>query len=200
MGRSYFNAAFCHRQLVVFSMRITKVTTKTGDAGKTGLGTGKRVQKNHPRIMVLGELDHLNSIIGWAISACGNKELTKPLKNIQQDIFNIGADMSLPERDADLLKKERLTDLEHQIDSITNVLPPLKEFILPGGNELISRIHIARTTCRNTERAMISMFNSEGVNELHGKYINRLSDYLFLLARLVKHNEGVKEEHWTLEK
>ena len=96
-------------------MRITKVTTKTGDAGETGLGSGKRVQKNHPRIMVLGELDHLNSIIGWAISAC-NDELIKPLKNIQQDIFNIGADMSLPERDADLLKKERLTDLEHQID------------------------------------------------------------------------------------
>ena len=181
-------------------MRITKVTTKTGDAGETALGSGKRVQKDHLRIMVLGELDHLNSIIGWAISACGNKELTKPLKNIQQDIFNIGADMSLPERDADLLKKERLTDLEHQIDSITNVLPPLKEFILPGGNELISRIHIARTTCRNTERAMISMFNSEGVNELHGKYINRLSDYLFSLARLVKHNEGVKEEHWAFEK
>ena len=200
MGRSDFSSAFYHSQLVVFWMRITKVTTKTGDAGETGLGSGKRVQKNHPRIMVLGELDHLNSIIGWAISACGNKELTKPLKNIQQDIFNIGADMSLPERDADLLKKERLTDLEHQIDSITNVLPPLKEFILPGGNEFISRIHIARTTCRNTERAMISMFNSEETNELHGKYINRLSDYLFLLARLVKHNEGVKEEHWTFEK
>ena len=200
MGHSDSNAAFYHSQLVILWMRITKVTTKTGDAGQTGLGTGQRVQKNHPRIMVLGELDHLNSIIGWAISACKNKELAKSLKNIQQDIFNIGADMSLPERDADLLKKERLTDLEHQIDSITNVLPPLKEFILPGGNELISRIHIARTTCRNTERAMVSMFNSEGVNELHGKYINRLSDYLFSLARLVKHNEGVEEEQWAFEK
>ena len=200
MGHSDSNAAFYHSQLVILWMRITKVTTKTGDAGETGLGSGNRVQKNHPRIMVLGELDHLNSIIGWAISACGNKELTKPLKNIQQDIFNIGADMSLPERDADLLKKERLTDLEHQIDSITNILPPLKEFILPGGNELISRIHIARTTCRNTERAMVSMFNNEGIDELHGKYINRLSDYLFSLARLVKYNEGVKDEHWTLEK
>ena len=200
MGHSDSNAAFYNCQLVILWMRITKVTTKTGDAGETGLGSGNRVQKNHPRIMVLGELDHLNSIIGWAISACGNKELTKPLKNIQQDIFNIGADMSLPERDADLLKKERLTDLEHQIDSITNVLPPLKEFILPGGNELISRIHIARTSCRNTERAMVSMFNNEGIDELHGKYINRLSDYLFSLARLVKYNEGVKDEHWTLEK
>ena len=169
-------------------MRITKVTTKTGDAGETGLGTGQRVQKNHPRIMVLGELDHLNSIIGWVISACEDKELAKPLKNIQQDIFNIGADMSLPERDADLLKKERLTDLEHQIDSITSILPPLKEFILPGGSEFISRIHIARTSCRNTEREMISMFNIEEASELHGKYINRLSDYLFLVARLVKYN------------
>ncbi len=181
-------------------MRITKVTTKTGDAGQTGLGTGQRVQKDHLRIIVLGELDHLNSIIGWTISACKNKELAKSLKNIQQDIFNIGADMSMPERDADLLNKDRITDLEHQVEKITDVLPPLKEFILPGGSELISRIHIARTTCRNAERAMISMFNSEGANILHGKYINRLSDYLFLLARLVKHNEGVKEEHWTFEK
>ena len=181
-------------------MRITKVTTKTGDAGKTGLGTGQRVRKDHPRIMFLGELDHLNSIIGWVISACGNKELANPLKNIQQDIFNIGADMSLPERDANLLKKERLTNLETQIESIANKLPPLKEFILPGGSELVSRIHIARTSCRNTERAMISMFNNEGIDELHGKYINRLSDYLFSLARLVKYNEGVKDEHWTLEK
>tara|TARA_B100002052_G_scaffold131857_1_gene121113 strand:- start:1979 stop:2581 length:603 start_codon:yes stop_codon:yes gene_type:complete len=200
MGRSDSNAAFYHSQLVIFWMRITKVTTKTGDAGQTGLGTGQRVQKDHLRIIVLGELDHLNSIIGWTISACKNKELAKSLKNIQQDIFNIGADMSMPERDADLLNKDRITDLEHQVEKITDVLPPLKEFILPGGSELISRIHIARTTCRNTERAMISMFNSEGANVLHGKYINRLSDYLFLLARLVKHNEGVKEEHWTFEK
>ena len=200
MGHSDSNAAFYHSQLVILWMRITKVTTKTGDAGETGLGSGKRVQKNHPRIMVLGELDHLNSIIGWVISACGNKELAKPLKNIQQDIFNIGADMSLPERDANLLKKERLTNLETQIESITNKLPPLKEFILPGGSELVSRIHIARTSCRNTERAMVSMFNNEGIDELHGKYINRLSDYLFSLARLVKYNEGVKDEHWTLEK
>ena len=200
MGHSDSNAAFYHSQLVILWMRITKVTTKTGDAGKTGLGTGRRVQKDHPRIMVLGELDHLNSVIGWVISACGNKELAKPLKNIQQDIFNIGADMSLPERDANLLKKERLINLETQIESITNELPPLKEFILPGGSELVSRIHIARTSCRNTERAMISMFNNEGIDELHGKYINRLSDYLFSLARLVKYNEGVKDEHWTLEK
>jgi len=200
MGRSNSNASFYHCQLVILWMRITKVTTKTGDSGKTGLGTGQRVEKNHPRIMVLGELDHLNSIIGWVISACENKELAKSLKNIQQDIFNIGADMSLPERDANLLKKERLTDLEHQIDGITKVLPPLKEFILPGGSEFISRIHIARTSCRNTERAMVSMFNSEGIDELHGKYINRLSDYLFLLARFVKHNEGVEEEHWRFEK
>ena len=200
MGHSDFNAAFYHSQLVILWMRITKVTTKTGDAGQTGLGTGQRVQKDHPRIMVLGELDHLNSIIGWTISACKNKELANSLKKIQQDIFNFGADMSMPERDADLLKEDRITDLEHQIEKITDILPPLKEFILPGGSEFISRVHIARTSCRNTERAMVSMFNNEGIDELHGKYINRLSDYLFSLARLVKYNEGVKDEHWTLEK
>ena len=128
-------------------------------------------------------------------------ELVKnDLERVQQDLFDLGGELAMPEIRLQLLNAERLQWLENETEKLNKSLPPLKEFILPGGNELISRIHIARTTCRNTERAMISMFNSEGVNELHGKYINRLSDYLFSLARLVKHNEGVEEEHWTFEK
>jgi cob(I)alamin adenosyltransferase len=181
-------------------MRITKVTTKTGDKGDTSLGTGQRVRKDHPRVNVLGELDHLNSIIGWTISSCDNSELIEKLKNVQQDIFNISGDISLPGSRSGLLKKERLCTIEELIDKMTKNLPPLKEFILPGGSEFISRLHISRTSCRNAERALISMYNNENVNDLHIKYINRLSDYLFLFARLVKHNEGAKEEHWALEK
>ena len=181
-------------------MRITKVTTKTGDKGETSLGTGERVRKDHPRVNALGDLDYLNSVIGWTVSSFSDSQIGRELKKIQQDIFNISGDISLPDSESVLLKKERIKDIEDQIDIITNKLPPLKEFILPGGSELISRLHISRTSCRNAERSLISMYGNDNLNQLHAKYMNRLSDYLFLLARLVKHNEGVKEEHWDLEK
>ena len=200
MGDTYPNATIYNCKLVIFRMRITKVTTKTGDKGETSLGTGERVRKDHPRVNALGDLDYLNSVIGWTVSSFSTSQIVRELKKIQQDIFNISGDISLPDSESVLLKKERIKDIEDQIDIITNKLPPLKEFILPGGSELISRLHIARTSCRNAERSLISMYGNDNLNQLHAKYMNRLSDYLFLLARLVKHNEGSKEEHWDLEK
>ena len=200
MGDTCPPAAIYNCKLVIFRMRITKVTTKTGDTGETSLGTGERVRKDHPRVNALGDLDYLNSVIGWTVSSLSDSHIGQELKNIQQDIFNISGDISLPNSEPVLLKKERIKDIEDHIDIITNKLPPLKEFILPGGSELISRLHIARTSCRNAERSLISMYGNQNLNQLHAKYMNRLSDYLFLLARLVKHNEGVKEEHWDLEK
>jgi len=200
MGDTCPPAAIYNCKLVIFGMRITKVTTKTGDTGETSLGTGERVRKDHPRVNALGDLDYLNSVIGWTVSSLSDSHIGQELKNIQQDIFNISGDISLPDSEPVLLKKERIKDIEDHIDIITNKLPPLKEFILPGGSELISRLHIARTSCRNAERSLISMYGNQNLNQLHAKYMNRLSDYLFLLARLVKHNEGVKEEHWDLEK
>ena len=200
MGDTCPPAAIYNCKLVIFRMRITKVTTKTGDTGETSLGTGERVRKDHPRVNALGDLDYLNSVIGWTVSSLSDSHIGQELKNIQQDIFNISGDISLPDSEPVLLKKERIKDIEDHIDIITNKLPPLKEFILPGGSELISRLHIARTSCRNAERSLISMYGNQNLNHLHAKYMNRLSDYLFLLARLVKHNEGVKEEHWDLEK
>ena len=200
MGDTYPNATIYNCKLVIFRMRITKVTTKTGDKGETSLGTGERVRKDHPRVNALGDLDYLNSVIGWTISSFSDNQIGRELKKIQQDIFNISGDISLPDSEPVLLKKERIKDIEDHIDIIANKLPPLKEFILPGGSELISRLHIARTSCRNAERSLISMYGNDNLNQLHAKYMNRLSDYLFLLARLVKHNEGAKEEHWNLEK
>lgn len=200
MGDTYPPTVIYNCKLVIFRMRITKVTTKTGDTGETSLGTGERVRKDHPRVNALGDLDYLNSVIGWTVSPFSDSQIGRELKKIQQDIFNISGDISLPDSESVLLKKERIKDIEDHIDIITNKLPPLKEFILPGGSELISRLHIARTSCRNAERSLISMYGNENLNQLHAKYMNRLSDYLFLLARLVKHNEGVKEEHWDLEK
>jgi len=181
-------------------MRITKVTTKTGDSGKTSLGSGERVKKDHPRVCLLGDLDHLNSVIGWTITSFSDNHIIEELKKIQQDIFNISGDVSLPDRESVLLKKDRIGYIENKIDKITKELPPLKEFILPGGSECISRLHISRTSCRKAERSLISMCEHTELNDLHAKYINRLSDYLFLLARFVKHTEGVNEEHWALEK
>ncbi|MBD68033.1 MAG: ATP:cob(I)alamin adenosyltransferase [Candidatus Marinimicrobia bacterium] len=200
MGDTYPPTVIYNCKLVIFRMRITKVTTKTGDKGETSLGRGERVRKDHPRVNALGDLDYLNSVIGWTVSPFSDSQIGRELKKIQQDIFNISGDISLPDSESVLLKKERIKDIEDHIDIITNKLPPLKEFILPGGSELISRLHIARTSCRNAERSLISMYGNENLNQLHAKYMNRLSDYLFLLARLVKHNEGVKEEHWDLEK
>ena len=181
-------------------MRITKVTTKTGDAGQTSLGSGERVKKDHPRVNLLGDLDHLNSVIGWTITSFSDNHIIEELKKIQQDIFNISGDVSLPDRESVLLKKDRIGYIENKIDKITKELPPLKEFILPGGSECISRLHISRTSCRKAERSLISMCEDNELNDLHAKYMNRLSDYLFLLARFVKHTEGVNEEHWALEK
>ena len=181
-------------------MRITKVTTKTGDTGTTSLGSGERVKKDHPRVNLLGDLDHLNSVIGWTITSSSDNHIIEELKKIQQDIFNISGDISLPDRKSVLLTEERILYIESQIDKITKELPPLKEFILPGGSECISRLHISRTSCRKAERSLISMYDDTELNELHTKYMNRLSDYLFLLARLVKHTEGVNEEHWALKK
>ena len=112
-------------------MRITKVTTKTGDDGKTGLGDGQRITKNHPIINALGDLDHLNSIIGWAEAASSNKIYSQELKNIQQDIFNISGDISLPDRDTALLSMDRIDYLEEKIKEMSNDLPPLKNSYCP---------------------------------------------------------------------
>ena len=180
-------------------MRITKVTTKTGDDGKTSLADGKRVKKNHVIIDALGELDHLNAVIGWAV-ASSSKKNSKVLKSVQQDIFNISGDISLPDGKSKLLKEERISFLENQIIVMSKSLPPLKEFILPGGDEFNARLHISRTTARNTERCLVAMQEDEGRNILHLKYLNRLSDYLFLLARAVGLSENIEEEHWELNK
>mgnify|MGYP006154590817 CR=1 FL=1 len=179
-------------------MRITRVTTKTGDQGTTSYGENNRVMKTHPRVEALGEVDHLNSIIGWVIaSATKNKSIYNSMKLIQQDLFNIGGELSVPDLKTKLLLKTRVTDLEEIINKLTEELPPLKEFILPGGNELSSRIHIARTTCRNVERILVNLYKEDLVSENnHLKYINRLSDYLFILARYSNHTLGLKDEHW----
>ncbi len=164
-------------------MRISKVTTKKGDKGNTSLGDGKIVSKTHPSIDVLGDLDELNAMIGFAITACDETAIKKELLIIQNDLFSIGGEISLPDKEIELLSKDRITTLESQIEEMNKTLPALKEFILPGGNEFTSRLHITRAVCRRVERQVVSLLDSENGNTRRIQYLNRLSDYLFVLAR-----------------
>ena len=176
-------------------MRITKVTTKGGDEGQTSLGNGQRVSKNHLRVHAIGTVDKLNSVIGWTRSIAKNG-IKDDLEKIQQDLFNLGGELAVPGSDLKLLQITRLEWLETESEKMNKALPPLKEFILPGGSELSSRLHIARTECRDTERTLVSLGEVETVPDLQRHYLNRLSDYLFILARKVKNDEGSTEIPW----
>jgi cob(I)alamin adenosyltransferase len=180
-------------------MRVSKVITKTGDKGQTGLGDGQRVSKSHVRIQTLGSVDHLNSLVGWAASVA-TLQTKSDLESIQQDLFNVGGELSIPESELSLLTEERIVWLETETAELNEELPPLKEFILPGGNELSARIHIARTECRNVERDLVALGESEKLNETHLVYLNRLSDYFFVLARKVQSDERNPEIQWDYKK
>ena len=180
-------------------MRITKVTTKTGDMGETGLANGERVSKNSPRIHAMGSLDKLNSFIGWT-RVNADENINNVLEAIQQDLFNIGGELAIPDIEMNLFNNSRLDWLDKQTELYNQQLPPLDEFILPGGTELASRLHIARAECRETERYIICLSEQEFVSDLHKKYLNRLSDFLFNLSRIVVLNQGVSEISWDYNK
>ena len=175
-------------------MRITKVTTKTGDQGDTTLGDGSRVSKDNARIQCLGSIDELNSSIGLAL-VTSTEDHVADLESIQNDLFNIG-ELSIPLVEKPLLHDERVSFLEKRIDLINKQLPPLEEFIIPGGSETSARLHVARSICRRAEQNLVSLKNTEKLSTNILKYINRLSDYLFVLARLVIDISGSKETQW----
>ena len=176
-------------------MRITKVTTKTGDSGETGLGNGERVSKNNPRVHAMGAVDKLNSVIGWTRNESTEK-IDEYLEQIQQDLFNLGGELAIPDVNINLLDESRLNWLDNETESLNSTLPPLTEFILPGGNEYASRLHISRAECRECERFIIALSQDEFVPEIHKKYINRLSDFLFILARIAILEKGDNETSW----
>ncbi len=179
----------------LFLMRISKVITKSGDDGQTGLGDGRRVSKTHNRIQAIGSIDHLNSLLGWAKVEAG-RSTKNDLERVQQDLFDLGGELAMPGIELQLLNAERLQWLEHKTEKLNKSLSPLEEFILPGGTELSARIHIVRTTCRNTERDIVSLAEKKEDSNLHKVYLNRLSDYLFVLARKVQVDEGTEETQW----
>ncbi len=165
-----------------------KIYTKTGDDGYTSLFAGGRVSKAHSRVEAYGTVDELNSVIGVARTCSPQAEVDQALLGVQNTLFHLGADLATP-LDAKSSWVVRLTDehvtaLEHDIDAMTERLPALKQFILPGGSAAAAQIHVARTVCRRAERLTVALSDAEPVNAAAIVYLNRLSDWLFTLARL----------------
>jgi cob(I)alamin adenosyltransferase len=162
-------------------VRLTRIYTRGGDAGQTSLGDGSRVSKLDPLVKAYGAVDELNSLVGWARVAAG-----AGLERVQNELFDLGADLSVPyEPDDGRLRvtQEYVDRLESDCDEANAPLPELRSFVLPGGSEAASRLHVARAACRRAEREVIEAGGSRPVNPLAAVYLNRLSDLLFILAR-----------------
>ena len=167
-------------------VRLNKIYTRTGDDGTTGLVDGTRRSKHDPRFEAVGAVDETNSLLGWAILAQGD---AADLARVQNDLFDLGADLATPGEDFEpsemvlRIVPAQVEWLEARIDAANEALEPLKSFILPGGSEAAARLHIARAAVRRAERAMTALAEAEPVNPAALAYVNRLSDYLFVLAR-----------------
>jgi len=177
--------------------RLSKIYTRTGDDGSTGLGDGSRIDKDHRRIEAIGSIDELNSLIGLL----QGHELPAPvqatLTTIQHSLFDIGGELCLPGQQ--LIKSDRVASLESVLDGLNNELAPLKEFILPGGCPAAAACHQARSVCRRAERRVYSLGKTEPVNEVTLHYLNRLSDLLFVMARHLNKVAGVPDVCWQHE-
>ena len=174
--------------------RLTKIYTRTGDDGTTGMADGARVEKDSPRIQAIGDVDELNSLIGLLLSKGVPERIHELLTSIQHQLFDLGAELSMPGHV--FIRPEFTGILEQAIDLYNADLPPLKEFILPGGNEQACICHLARAVCRRAERTMVTLAHSEALNEESTRYINRLSDLLFVLARTQARQDGGQEVYW----
>ncbi len=180
-----------------------KIYTKTGDEGHTGLFGGGRVDKDHPRVEAYGDVDELNAFIGLARSIEMMPRIDEVLVPIQRDLFSIGALLATPDHDKmrEQLQKariddERIAELERAIDDCERELEPLRSFIVPGGTPKSSALHVARTACRRAERRVVALNREVGLPEVAIIYLNRLSDLLFMLARVANHRAGAGEVTW----
>jgi cob(I)alamin adenosyltransferase len=173
--------------------RLTKIYTRTGDAGDTGTADGNRLSKADKLMHAQGDVDELNSFIGLLASKVNDTELHELINRIQHDLFNIGAELSLSQP---VILAEDVSYLEQQLDNYNADLPPLQEFILPGGGEAASLCHVARSVCRRAERGLVSLHLEKLLNPELLAYVNRLSDLLFVLARVLTRIEGEKEVYW----
>ena len=178
----------------------TRIYTKTGDKGQTSLIGGTRLPKHHQRIEAYGTVDELNSYIGLLRDLITLNDEKQLLLDIQDRLFTMGSNLAAdPEKNKmqlPQLSEENIQALEKAIDGMNSVLPEMKSFVLPGGHPHVSHCHIARCVCRRAERAVVRLSETEKVDEIHIRYLNRLSDYLFMLARLLVKELNVTEMPW----
>jgi cob(I)alamin adenosyltransferase len=179
-------------------VRLTRIYTRAGDAGETSLGDGARVPKTDLRIEAYGTVDELNSFVGLALAGDLPDEFRPWLERVQNDLFDLGADLSVPleddRRERLRVTTEQVERLEELCDLVNERLEPLKSFVLPGGAEAAARLHVARAVCRRAERLAVALAAEHGVNPAALAYLNRLSDLLFILARAA--NAGSPEPLW----
>jgi cob(I)alamin adenosyltransferase len=180
-------------------VRLTRIYTRGGDRGETSLGDGSRARKLDPRIAAYGAVDELNSVLGLVL-ACGvPAPLREPLERIQNELFDLGADLSVPWAGEDerlRVTGEMVEELERLCDVFNDPLPELTSFVLPGGSEAAARLHVARTVARRAELRALEADEAHGVNPLARVYLNRISDLLFILARAANAEAGVDEPLW----
>lgn len=177
--------------------RLSKIYTRTGDSGTTGLGDGTRVAKNSLRIHAMGDVDELNATIGMILTEPVSDKVFTCLTAVQHDLFNMGGEICMPNHA--MIKAERIGALEEILDEFNDGLPPLKEFILPGGSRAAAYCHLARTVCRRAERTMQTLDAETKLTEVSLQYINRLSDLLFVLCRILNKEVGVPDVLWNNE-
>lgn len=181
---------------------ISRIYTKTGDQGDTGLGDGRRVPKDHPRVAAYGSVDELNAVLGLTLASIPKHEHQQLLASIQNDLFDVGADLCMPPTPDEApdkalrVRPEQPVRLEEAIDQLNAALEPLRSFVLPGGTPSAAWCHLARTVCRRAERDVVTLARAEAVNPQVVIYLNRLSDLLFVLAR-VSNDNGARDVLWV---
>lgn len=171
--------------------RLSKITTRTGDAGQTGLGDGSRVSKNDPRIVALGDVDELNSALGVLAAEPLPEEIRETLTLVQHQLFDLGGELSIP--GYTVVSEAHVARLEELVAHYNADLPPLKEFILPGGTRAAALTHLARAICRRAERAVVALTDASPHARI---YLNRLSDLLFILGRVLNRRAGCNDVLW----
>ena len=180
--------------------RLSKIYTRTGDNGETGLGDGSRISKTAPRVEAMGSVDELNSIVGVVVEELIEshqpelQQISEFLRALQHRIFDLGGELSIP--NFEIISADHVSAIESNLDKLNDRLEPLENFILPGGSRLIANCHMARSICRRSERNLIALAKDEEINNNAMKFLNRLSDYLFVLARTCARLTEVDEVLW----
>ena len=178
--------------------RLTQIATRTGDNGTTGLGDNTRVSKNSLRVHAMGEIDELNSHIGVLLCEDVPADLRQVLVEVQHQLFNLGGELSIP--GFELLKPEAVLALDEALDRHNEQLPRLQEFILPAGSRAASLAHVCRTVARRAERAVVALGNEEAIKDTPRQYLNRLSDLMFVFARVLNRMNGGDDVYWKSER